>query len=85
MGRAEEGREDLLGLRAACAAVPAADLAHHDGRSNRVLRSPVGRIDGGFTKEREQGRRFDGQVGGEPLDGGNGGSRGGEQIEHLFE
>lgn len=85
MGRAEDRREDLLGDGTACAAVPAADLAHHDGRSNRVLCAPVGGVDGRIAEEREEGRCFDGQVGDEPLDGWNGGSRVGEQVQHLFE
>jgi hypothetical protein len=85
MSGAEDRCEDLLGLGALHAAVPAADLAHHDGRSNRVLGAPVGRVDGGITEEREQRRGFDGQVGGEPPDGGDGRACGGEQVEHLLE
>ena len=75
----------MLGQRAACAAVPATDLAHDDGRSNRVLGSPVGRVDDGIPEEREEGRRFDRQMGDEALDGWNGGSRAGEQVQRLFE
>ena len=83
MGGAKDGREDLLGLCPARVAVAAADLAHHDGGSNRVLGSPVGRVDRGVTEEREEGRRFARQMRDEALDGGNGGSRTGKQVPRL--
>ena len=82
---AEHGREDLLGSRALRAPVPAADFAHHDGGANRVLGPPVRRVDGGVAEDREQGRRFDGQMGDEALDRRKGGSRGADQVERLVE
>jgi hypothetical protein len=85
MGGAKHRCEDLLGLRPAGAAVAAADFAHRDGGPNRVLGPPVGRVDGRIAEEREQRRGFDGQMGGEPLDGRQGGVPGGEQVEHLLE
>ena len=85
MGGAEYGREHLLGRRPVCAAVATADFAHHDGRANRVLGSPVGRIDARVAEEGEEGRRFGGQMGSKALDGGNGRSRGGEEVQYLFE
>ena len=50
----EHGREDLLGLRPARAAVAPADLAHHDGRPKRLLGAPVGGIKRGVAQEREE-------------------------------
>ncbi len=83
MGGAQDGREDWLGLCPARVAGAAADLAHHDGGSNRVLGAPVGRVDRGIAEEREEGRRFARQMRDEALDGGNGGSHTGEQVPRL--
>ena len=85
MGGAKYGREDVLGRHTMHAAVAAADLAHHDGRANRVLGAPVGHVDGGLAEEGEERRRVARQMGGESLDGREGGSRGGAQVEHLLE
>lgn len=63
MDGSEHGREDLLGLGTVRAAVAAADFAHDHGRANRVLGSPVGRVDGGITEEGEECRRFGGSDG----------------------
>lgn len=52
MSVAEDGREDLLGLGPACVTVATADSAHRDGRSNRVLGSPISRVDDEIGEKR---------------------------------
>jgi hypothetical protein len=63
VSRAQDGRENLLGLRAARRAVAAADLPRDDRWPKGLFGAPVGGIDLGRVKEkREERRPLDGEV-----------------------
>ena len=51
-----EMREISMGVQEIAPAVATADFAHHDGRANRVLGSPVGRVDARVAEEGEEGQ-----------------------------
>ena len=50
-----------------------------------MLGAPVGGINGGVAEEGEKRRGFGREMGGEALDGRHRGSRGGEEVEDVFE
>ncbi len=62
---ADDTGQDLLRLRSAGRAIPAADLACHDGRTNRVLGSPIGGVDGRIPEKGEERRELHGEMRGQ--------------------
>ena len=69
-GSAQHAGEDVLGDGAAGRTIPARDLAVHDGRSQRLLGAPVGRIDRGVKEKAQQRRQLGAEMGSKALHGG---------------
>src|SRR5262249_52489415 len=86
MNRVKDAGEYLLGLGPASGAIPAADLAGHDGGPERVFGAPVRGIDGvGFKEKREDGRKLDGEMRGEIAGDASGARRMDERVELMVE
>ena len=84
MRGAQDGREDLLGLRPTRGPIPTADLARDDRRPERVFGAPVGGIDRGRIEEkREERRPLDREVRRKPPHVGEGPGMIEESIEAL--
>lgn len=66
LGRAQDGRQDLLRLSAVrCAIAAAAHFARDDGRAEGVFGAPISRVERGIEEEAENGREFGPQMDGE--------------------
>ena len=71
LGGANDAGEGLLSLGPAPGAVTAAHFARDDGRANRLLRAPVGRVEGRVKQERPDRLEFALQMAFEPVDVGD--------------
>lgn len=85
LGRSQQGREDLLGLRSARGAIAAA--AHFPGdhrRAQGMLSAPIGGIERRVEEEAEDGLEFGPQMGGEAAGvGESAGSRREQAVEAV--